>query len=1009
MKTTVFITLILLLAGCPLVASAQCSINCQVPYSHKDLAKAGWDTLHLMGATGSGAVYKGDFEGGSTLPLDGWEGVDLSVLQILPWKVAPNPVTGNPGYVCGTLYNGDWGYSNNWYHQIEWHWSVDDPFLTTTLSMEFNLMVDAEEDADFLNLYVLSSEGCPQKIASYTGRIGSLAEPEPISLVYSFLPGEYYQEDEIVVMFRFESDAHNSDADGYYGSKGACWLDDILMTSDAPVTIHDYTDFNSGSGNWSPPPVQQKVGMFAKIWSNLDDVDPNSNHYNKSNVVAFIDDGTAAPCLPDPTGSHCQTACYGPMGLVINVTGGLTSPEGRLHNAINSPVMGWPSSSYGHIRFQFDVFRDAYPNGVYYGWRVRSTDSLNSDDILTKPWKNRGWLYFGWPEWGTFHADATGLMVADRKFFQIQLFVWDCTSACSGFTQPGYDAPPAPYFDNVRIKLYKKPGPCIWDFNGIAICNPRELYVPSQVQEPVSKNLGDLDVRFDLAKNIALPEHFRVQFGDSIVYGIKSVRVGGSLTRNPRLHWEMQQNPLFGPEVRTSEFGTATSGFSEGWIVDDQPDLWAFDLPDEDFLYPGDILHYYIEASDEVAGVVETATLPEDLNGFGDFSSQPLAFEEDFVVRAIPTLAGDGTEAPSILFWNDFGNLGGLDKWVMSFRNLGLVEGRDFDMYSTRMPGVDWGDGLGNVLPLETLELYDIICYSSGDLGMHTLGNGDFESAPSDDIALLSSWLDTGDKHLLLTGNGLAGDLSDSGGQGLGFLGDKMGVTVEAAGGLQAQIGNQRFPIVRRLEGNPVFFAGPETWTVVPMEEYWSNLDAVLPWGEGTRLAEFLGPGEIPGAYPYSAATLTCMDNGSAVISLPYDLMFISSYSSGVKSLAPLPYRTVVLQEILAYFGIVGNPQDASAVPDVMRFSVGNHPNPFNPQTTIAFELPRQESVRLRVFDVGGRLVKELIGGEIYNQGRHEAVWNGRDGGGKIVASGTYFYCLEAGELSETRRMVLIK
>jgi flagellar hook assembly protein FlgD len=84
-------------------------------------------------------------------------------------------------------------------------------------------------------------------------------------------------------------------------------------------------------------------------------------------------------------------------------------------------------------------------------------------------------------------------------------------------------------------------------------------------------------------------------------------------------------------------------------------------------------------------------------------------------------------------------------------------------------------------------------------------------------------------------------------------------------------------------------------------------------------------------------------------------------------------------------------------------------PNPFNPQTTIAFELPNEQAVSLRVFDISGRLVRELVAGETMTMGRHETVWNGRDNTGRRVASGTYFYRLEAGEYSETKRMALIK
>jgi flagellar hook assembly protein FlgD len=58
---------------------------------------------------------------------------------------------------------------------------------------------------------------------------------------------------------------------------------------------------------------------------------------------------------------------------------------------------------------------------------------------------------------------------------------------------------------------------------------------------------------------------------------------------------------------------------------------------------------------------------------------------------------------------------------------------------------------------------------------------------------------------------------------------------------------------------------------------------------------------------------------------------------------------------------------------------------------------------------MAGRLVKELITAESHTPGRHEVVWDGRDDNGRQVASGTYFYRLEAGGYSETKRMALIK
>jgi M6 family metalloprotease-like protein len=99
---------------------------------------------------------------------------------------------------------------------------------------------------------------------------------------------------------------------------------------------------------------------------------------------------------------------------------------------------------------------------------------------------------------------------------------------------------------------------------------------------------------------------------------------------------------------------------------------------------------------------------------------------------------------------------------------------------------------------------------------------------------------------------------------------------------------------------------------------------------------------------------------------------------------------------------------DNAELPRSVRLGV-NHPNPFNPVTTIPFELPRTVSVRMKVFDPRGHLVKTLIDAETMVAGRHEKVWNGRNDTGQVVASGVYLVMLEAGGITEMARMVMLK
>lgn len=95
------------------------------------------------------------------------------------------------------------------------------------------------------------------------------------------------------------------------------------------------------------------------------------------------------------------------------------------------------------------------------------------------------------------------------------------------------------------------------------------------------------------------------------------------------------------------------------------------------------------------------------------------------------------------------------------------------------------------------------------------------------------------------------------------------------------------------------------------------------------------------------------------------------------------------------------------AMPTVLRL-YPCQPNPFNPRTTIRYDLPEAGPVRLSVFDLAGRRVRTLVD-ESMPQGSHEAVWDGRDASGREVSSGTYLARLEFGGKVEVVRMGLVR
>ncbi|MCK4654382.1 MAG: SBBP repeat-containing protein [Candidatus Cloacimonetes bacterium] len=96
--------------------------------------------------------------------------------------------------------------------------------------------------------------------------------------------------------------------------------------------------------------------------------------------------------------------------------------------------------------------------------------------------------------------------------------------------------------------------------------------------------------------------------------------------------------------------------------------------------------------------------------------------------------------------------------------------------------------------------------------------------------------------------------------------------------------------------------------------------------------------------------------------------------------------------------------------------SLSNYPNPFNPTTTINYQLPEDSKVKLSIYNIKGQKVKILVN-KILPAGEHSIIWDGKDSNGNRVSSGIYFYkmCLhpessgKAGDYREVRKMVLLK
>ncbi len=86
-----------------------------------------------------------------------------------------------------------------------------------------------------------------------------------------------------------------------------------------------------------------------------------------------------------------------------------------------------------------------------------------------------------------------------------------------------------------------------------------------------------------------------------------------------------------------------------------------------------------------------------------------------------------------------------------------------------------------------------------------------------------------------------------------------------------------------------------------------------------------------------------------------------------------------------------------------LEFSTNSYPNPFNPSTIINYTLPTDGKVVIRVYDILGREVAELVN-EFKTAGKYSVQFNGSN-----LASGIYFYRIGAGKFSQTKKLVLTK
>jgi hypothetical protein len=179
------------------------------------------------------------------------------------------------------------------------------------------------------------------------------------------------------------------------------------------------------------------------------------------------------------------------------------------------------------------------------------------------------------------------------------------------------------------------------------------------------------------------------------------------------------------------------------------------------------------------------------------------------------------------------------------------------------------------------------------------------------------------------------------------------------------------------------------------------QIDGILSWTGGPAIDLDLYLLDAVGNVVSSGATAT-MDPEHAIYVNPEP----GNYQWKVVSFDnPDPNLAYSLTSIGCASGVSGAPDR----PEAGLFAMPqNQPNPFSRSSTIRFALPTSGPVKLRIFDVAGRLVRTLEDG-VLEAGSHQRVWDGRTDDGRLAISGMYFSRLEAQQGVRTRKMILMR
>jgi len=939
------------------------------------------------------------------------------------------------------------GYGNNWDYSIILKYRGASTLTFDYLSdsepgFDYVLVeVDSAGVSEALVNYSLDPTAVPSQFRSVLMSVDGLqtATAGPLALPDFGVPATTHE-----VYIRLLSDAAYADEDGLYPSAWNAGLvvDDISVAGGLTYTEGFEGALNANVSLVNTAPATP-FGEWARLYQHVTDNDKCSENTTCSWLVS---DPLRTAFFPD--------MAFGPGSAVV---------RNWLDDIFVSPWVSLAStpSASGTI-LSYRIFGGNFDSKgrINLNWSIRSKVKLDNTDTSTigdsvvavGPWAHVfNWLILDFFNWATGIADMSPELAPGALEIQLRFRTSDWQYIAGGSPPATLDPGPGPYIDRVRIGRQVLNGP-VFDV-GIdtrtqaqdAFATVQNGILPGEHFSPASTIFGScaFSLGTELGINATSPNLIS---GDSIVMtqisdvrgagGITAVRWYGAITAGP--HAGKAPAPY---TVGGNGFFEVTPDSSRGPLGTVIAEQWHVDF-DDTYFRGGDQMIYFWTALDAGGGRsssppgISAANFPPAsiaaaelaTDGLYEVSYLPtINWAPAYLARIAANAHGDLEPTPTeiaassqrncILYYNSFNNnrpSGEVNRTSFMY-TLDRLGYRDYyDVYDHQGFG-NTNNQLGGRASVVQASAYALIIHDQGRGGVMSDGV-DIESEKVAQTQWYRDYLSQG----LLGAPGIAS---------LWIIGEDVAFEkqtnplISTDCGLTSVVNDQALVVNPNVSG-----LGSFTFTNGNVASFAGDVFSVN--------------GGCPTIRDYDGA----MNGGTAVMTHRYS----SGATNGTGAVIMNKNSTLKWNTIWMGFGWfdirnafntppasgTGGPdtrlarkilnaalpvncvraEDPTDTPDPEVESVPavaklhqNVPNPFNPTTTIQFDLARDGQVRLQVFDVAGHLVRTLVNGAMTRGYNQSATWNGLDESGRRVPSGVYFYQLVTDELTATKKMVMLK